>query len=523
MSDNNNNHYNYYTAAIIFIVALPILYFLGLFQTPLFRYIPIITIISTIVLYFISIIIILIYNEKKSLSNIRVKETIGIVLFFISIVIVLNIMFFLSKYLLFYSTFTSVLLSIIFIILILAILVSLQSFLITFHENDLEHDIIYELLKDIIFTIPCLVSDFFTWIQGEIDGFPSPTIILTMLISLFIIVFYLFPFILGKMKFTKGVPLITTPKSLDNVVLHLSQDQLKDKIISFKPVATRKLLEKNDEFKNYLDDNKIKEGFNENIHLLDKKLMFSKSDFKSLGEKEKEMVKNATTLDDFNSLSEFNQYIKSIMKSGQDSIFPYLSNTIKEYTDNNSKYIHQKSSKFVNWVNRTNNISDLTYHGAISFWVYFDPSIHNLQHSGNVGLIFTYSDNPKIVYDYNENVIVSTIRKCNYKTISPEEKQMECEDNVIYKSDNILFQRWNLFVVNFNYGTLDIFINNNLVSSTENVSPYTERAFLQFGSSSHKLYNCGICSASYHDKPLTLSNISQMYRNNEAPCFGDKL
>lgn len=514
---------SYYIGANIFIAALPILYLFGLFQTPVFKYIPRLTIISTIVLFFISVIIVIFHNEEHlDVSKIPFKKMIGTIWFFVSIFFILNVIFFFSKYLLFYSTFTSVLFSIIFIILILATLVSSQSFLITFHHNDLDQDLISELFEDIIFTIPCLVSDFFTWLQGEITGLPSPTIMLSMLIVLFTIVFYLFPFILGKMKYVKGVPLITSPKSLDNVVLRLSQDQLKDKIISFKPVATRKLLEKNNEFKNYLDDNKI-EGFDENIHLLDKKLMFSNSDFKSLDEKEKIMVKNATTLDDFNTPSEFNQYIKSILKSGQDSRFPYLSNMIKEYTDNNNKYIHDKSTSFVDWINRSNNVNDLTYHCAITFWVYFDSSIQNSQHSGDDGLIFTYSDNPKIVYDYNEKAIISTITKCNYKTVSSEKRQMECEDNVIYKSDNILFQRWNLFVVNFNYGTLDIFINNNLVSSTQNVSPYIERPFLQFGSSSHKLYNCGICSASYHDKPLTLSNISEMYRNSESPCFDGKL
>tara|TARA_B100001093_G_C26813243_1_gene1008465 strand:- start:224 stop:1738 length:1515 start_codon:yes stop_codon:yes gene_type:complete len=41
----------------------------------------------------------------------------------------------------------------------------------------------------------------------------------------------------------------------------------------------------------------------------------------------------------------------------------------------------------------------------------------------------------------------------------------------VYEEKNILFQKWNNYIINYSGGTLDIFINNKLVSSTPNITP----------------------------------------------------
>ena len=41
----------------------------------------------------------------------------------------------------------------------------------------------------------------------------------------------------------------------------------------------------------------------------------------------------------------------------------------------------------------------------------------------------------------------------------------------MYEWKKIEYQRWNNFVINYSGGTLDIFINNVLVSSTPNITP----------------------------------------------------
>ena len=93
------------------------------------------------------------------------------------------------------------------------------------------------------------------------------------------------------------------------------------------------------------------------------------------------------------------------------------------------------------------------------------------------------------------------------------------KENLIYKTKNILFQKWNNFVINYNYGTLDIFINNNLVLTKRNIAPYIKKSFLQLGSSKHPLINCGMCNAMYYEKPLKRGEINKIYKNRNYPCY----
>jgi hypothetical protein len=70
----------------------------------------------------------------------------------------------------------------------------------------------------------------------------------------------------------------------------------------------------------------------------------------------------------------------------------------------------------------------------------------------------------------------------------------------------ILLQRWNTIVVNYDHGTLDLFVNGELVSSTQNV-PYLSVAGLEGGSENG--IHGGIKNIRYFDEPLT-SNQMQL-------------
>lgn len=521
--------YIYNTAAQIFVFVVPLLYLLNVLNMKIFDKFPRITILTTILLFFTCLLKIIFDLEQKLVFR---SQLFGLLIseisFYMCIFLIFLILFVVSNKVLYYSAFVSVSMSVIMVILILSTIISAQ--LVTFDYSELERGTISGLIKNIIFLVPCLLTDFLRVIKSEISGLPSSTFMLICAILVFIISFYIVPFIIDKLKRVNGVPLISSPKTLNRVLVYLSQDELNEKIIENKPMATRQILKANNEFKNYLEDNAV-ENFDEKIHNLDKRINFEKNGYDSLDDYEKDLVKKAmekeASIDDFSDPSEFQKYIEGIVNSGQDKKNPYLLNMIKEYNNNSSRFIHQKSSKLVEMINRSNNIKDPNYHYALSFWVYFDASLQKPRDKESTGLIMTYSDNPKIYYDYDKGTVVTTIRQCErnplYDDEQPNDRQkFKCSDKNIYETKEILFQRWNLFVINFNYGTLDIFVNNNLVSSTDGVSPYIEKAFLQFGSSEDKLDNCGICGVSYHEKPLTLNHISDIYRNNERPCFADK-
>ena len=507
----------------VLIFFVPLAYLLDLFDDwslgkKIAHRFPIATIVGTIFVFFTSLACIIFNIENIEMDGHFFNTVTKDLSFYISTFILVWIIFGISKHVIYYSTLVSYFMSFIIVTLILSVILTQQSYSFDFADSD--DDSVMDILKHIILVIPCLVSEGTKAIVDEITGLPSSTMILVCVILIFVISFFFVPFIISKMKQSRGIQLITEPKPLDNIILYLTQDSLKDKIINNRSYATRKLLEKNNELKTYLEENPI-EGFNSQIHLLDKNINFENT-YNMLDEEEKDIIKNTmkedVTIDDFETILDVKMYIQSLLEGGVGDRYKSLLNAIKKYNEQKNKFIYQETSGLVDLINRTNNISDYNYHYAVSFWLYFDTGIQSPRKKNSKGLIFSYSNNPKIYYDYDTGNITATVRECVSKVDIQDKSKMNCGDVIVYESNAILFQRWNLFVVNFNYGTLDLFVNSNLVATKTGVSPYIESAFLQFGSDSDKMEWCGICSANYHDKPLNKGMIDEMYKTNYSPC-----
>lgn len=515
---------------IIFFIIFPSIYYLYSFKTfNLVKNFPILTIFLTLFLFFFCLFIILLNVQGEEINFSMLSKPIfktGYnILYFLAIFGLFSLFYHISKFIVYNSSAHSLKLSFLLIMLILALQVSYnrESYNSNFYdasEMGLKENII-NILKNAILIIPCLIVDFMDFCKKYIGGLPKASYIIIIIISLIIIGNYIIPILKDIIKETNGITLIKKPSSLEDKVLFMSQNDLKDKIIQSKPFITRKLLIKNSNIKTYLEntkDDKIEdldkvreyEGFDPSMHLLDKHITYG-IELEDLTEDEKtlieeEMEKNNITLDDFKSVQKFKEYILSLRQ--HDKYYELL-NKIHEYNEMKNDFIYQETSSLVNLINRTYHIQDYNYHYGLSFWVYFDSSIKSI--SNKNGIIMSYSDTPKLFYDYETKELKMSIKNC-------ENEEIICNENVIYKTKDILFQRWNHFVLNYNYGTLDLFINNNLVLTEDKVSPYIENAFLSFGSNSEKLYNCGICNIKYYDVPLNLTNINDIYKNKNTPC-----
>lgn len=270
-------------------------------------------------------------------------------------------------------------------------------------------------------------------------------------------------------------------------------------------------------------DGVVTESFGNYIHIHDE-LNNVNSLLNGFSKDEQIIIKNALNDSESNVKEMYEQ-----AKSDPDALKLYLINyfssnknyntllsKINEYNNDTNKILNQEISSLITMINRKMDLHEYNYHYGISFWLYLDPSLLKSVNKNNNkrGLIMNYANQPEIYYNFDTSEIIISVYDEDSSS-SGKGKQ-----KVIYRSNNILFQKWNNFIVNFNYGTLDIFINNNLVASANDLVPYSSpnNNTIRFGSSDEKMNMCGICSVVYYEEPLSLSKVKEIYSKQNNPC-----
>ncbi len=161
-----------------------------------------------------------------------------------------------------------------------------------------------------------------------------------------------------------------------------------------------------------------------------------------------------------------------------------------------------------------NGSEHFDYHYSISFWLFIDSNAPNTNPSYNqYTSLLNYGGKPNILYKAKTNTLIITM---DQKDLAKESKNklLDFDDNgnrIIYTNKNILLQKWNNIIVQFNGGTLDVFLNGDLVKSSIEVIPYMKLDMLTIGSDGG--VNGGICNVVYHKTPLTITNIYYIYKN----------
>jgi hypothetical protein len=95
-------------------------------------------------------------------------------------------------------------------------------------------------------------------------------------------------------------------------------------------------------------------------------------------------------------------------------------------------------------------------------------------------------------------------------------------NRIIYVDKNVLLQKWNNIIINYNGGTFDVFINGDLVKSSIEVVPYYTYDNLTIGENNG--IKGGICNVIYFRKPLNANNIYYIYhtvKNRTPPTLND--
>lgn len=151
------------------------------------------------------------------------------------------------------------------------------------------------------------------------------------------------------------------------------------------------------------------------------------------------------------------------------------------------------------------------YQYGISFWVFihsFPPSTNS--NYNKFTSILNYGNKPNILYNPSTNTLMITTEQKGLKELdNPVLDFDETGNRIIYRQNHVLLQKWNNIMINYSNGTLDVFINGNLVKSAIEVVPYMTLDNLVVGTDGG--ISGGICNLVYFKKPLNAVNISYLY------------
>ena len=171
---------------------------------------------------------------------------------------------------------------------------------------------------------------------------------------------------------------------------------------------------------------------------------------------------------------------------------------------------------------------NFNYQYGISCWIYVDSAPPNANPSyKKYTSLLNYGGKPNILYKANTNTLLVSVTNAHPLPEQPDDSQDDTDNHVeprpiienvtidgvshrvIYKRENFPLQKWNNLLINYNGGTLDVFLNGELVKSSIEVVPYMTLDTLSIGEKGG--INGGICNVVYFNKPLTRSNIYYLY------------
>lgn len=154
------------------------------------------------------------------------------------------------------------------------------------------------------------------------------------------------------------------------------------------------------------------------------------------------------------------------------------------------------------WPARKMPVDTYNYTYALSSWIYINPQPPSTnQHYSKFTRLLDYGSKPTINYKGNTNTIQVTV------------KMSDKNNKIIYEDSNFPLQKWNHVLINYDGGTLDVFINNELVSSTPSIIPYMSNDIIYSGVDNG--IHGGIENVIYFDDVLDKNEISLLYQTRK--------
>ena len=239
-------------------------------------------------------------------------------------------------------------------------------------------------------------------------------------------------------------------------------------------------------------------------------------------------------------------------------VYPAISNKLYTYGGKQiiDKPLPLNMENSISSYQELNETYEHTYQYALSFWFYIDSASPSMNSNYlKFTNILKYGNNPSVQYNASTNTLSVTTSSDSESTVSiidiknnnknknnknnkknnnnnNNERIQEIKiinernDNgrrIIYNNDNVLLQKWNNIILNYNGGTLDIFYNGKLVKSAIEVVPYIKYDTMIVGEQNGIIG--GIANVMYYKQPLDIDKIRKLYNymKNKNPPTLDKI
>jgi len=374
----------------------------------------------------------------------------------------------------------------------------------------------FDLIKTLIMYIPCLITDSIEYMKKDYENTPSTVFIVFVMILIYLLFFYLIPLFRKQQYTNDGVTLVGKAAYLNTNILSITSNELKEKIMNQRPFYDRwfqKIMAEQSEPK--VAPKKVKVDMEEPVQkgssffvppdsLTLPYYLSKKEGFTSLQVQDAQMI----------PFDQIKYRIEKILEIPEEDIDPFKEKYVmKEFLVAHPQFLtvyekiqYMKSAAFASWdtitsipsvlAGDTNKITKYNYHYAITAWIYLqEVQSKEIQH------IYSFGTRPSIYYIPSESSLMIVSNYNNQK------------QKILYKTDKILFQRWNFIVMNYKYGTLDLFINNNLVGTYPNVlSVLNTEDVLLVGSNQNSPIG-GICNMKFYELPLGIRKIDTIYKS----------
>ena len=439
---------------------------------------------------------------------------------------------------------TSLPLTLILVVLVLALFSN-------YSKNHTMDNALLELVKDFIMYIPCLLTDTIDFIKKDYDETPSSVFIVFIILIIYCLVFYVSPVIKKELYKNDGVLLVENQVYLNKTQLSLTTNELRERVFDNMPFYdrwTQTILY--NIYDNSLNVVKPVEQSSSSFSLTSMQpgssysIENSRNNNAIPDSKTRIFYENFTTLmnEDTRGLTETYNYMKQIEQRIFNVLLTTDNLTEEEINDLKTKpeqlrdylkSVIQNEPYLLSFVEKlgliyaaslatrdgvlatvTDSMRPMTrevrvYRYSISIWVF----LHKIEKTDTQQVILSYGSLPSLYYNSNEEPTLSL----EYLDYSLEGGG---KSKKLYVTNRILFQRWNNIVINYNYGTVDLFINNNLVGTYKNVSPQIQDDDLLVVGSGDNSNLGGICNVKYYPTPLSASKINTIYtqfNNKDSP------